>query len=197
VEKCGYSHFLYLEEDVRVRNTPDGGTGLTGLKWDEIIVGEFFRQPRHLIMGGNVMIYNIANLNRQLLQRYERFLEETKANGRWLPIPPYGWKPATNSEGACVFCNGAGTVFSCAGLNLLFPERKAGMSDLRLAASCRAWDFSAGMRLSAKFPGDEFDLVGYLPSVCSQYGNVLSRVEEREQWLAEGRSVLIHQQKVK
>lgn len=188
-EMLGYSHFLYLEEDCRVKNHANR------LPWDAEVLKEFFDYPRHLFIGGSVMAFDVANFNRPTLERWERFLVETKANGRRLPIPPYGQKGAQIGDGCNIFVNGAGGVYSCAGLNILFPERKAGVMDADLAIKIWAWDYIIGIRLFSNFKGDCWELVGYLNSVCSQYGNILSTPEERLQWLEEGRFCISHQHK--
>lgn len=196
VERQGYSHFCYLESDCRVKNHPvkTDYFVLPG-NWDTRLFSEFFNHPRHLLMAGSVMCYNVANQDRDALERYEHFLIESKAQGRRLPIPPYGFKSAPDDSGACIFTNGGGAVFSVEGLKLLFPELQEN-NDIGVAAGIWAWDMTAGARLWKMFGKDSWLLIGYLPSVVSQYGDVLSTEKERLRWLDEWAAVT-HQHKGK
>lgn len=183
VERQGYTHYCYLEEDVRVRNHDEA--------WDTRVFKEFFEQSRHLIAAGSIVIYNPANHDRVTLERFERFVTETKAAGRKMPLPVYGWLSAQSGQGVCAFTNGAGSIFSVAGLKMLFPERitpenEGGKSDPDIAAGNWAWDLTIGSRLFNKFKGDIYELLGYLPSVYSTYGDVLSSQEERLALLDQG-----------
>lgn len=185
-ESQGYSHYLYLEEDVRVKNRVDGA-------WDEILFREFFEWPRPLISAGTVMCYDVSNHDRASLERFERFAEETKAYGRKLPLAIYGSKGAQDSSGSCIFCNGAAAIYSVAGTKALMPERET-ESDMKIAAKTLAWDFCFyGIRGWKMFGPDWYELIGVLPSVCSHYGNIQSTLAERMQWLEEGKFVAIHQ----
>lgn len=203
-ERQGYTHFLYLEEDCRVKNLAGSGaqgdpaTGVISpiesarhLHWDERIFNEFFEQPRHLLTAGSVVAYNPYNHIEATARRFERYLTETAEQGRKMVIPIYGWMSAASGEGSTIFVNGAGGVYSVAGLNLLFPERKE-IKDPELAARIEAWDFEIGLRLWKQFGPDVYEVVGYLPSVYSGYGNVLTSEADRLRLLSEG-FALTHQ----
>lgn len=182
-DRQGYTHFLYLEEDCRVQ----------GHGWDQRLFAEFFSQPRHLLAAGSLVAYNPYNHCLRSARRFERLLKESEESGRRLPIPIYGWMAATSGQGSNIFVNGAGGIYSIAGLKLLFPEREH-MTDPDLAAKIWAWDFEIGLRLWKNFGPGAYELLGYLPSVFSGYGNVLTTEEDRLALLQNGWS-LIHQVK--
>jgi hypothetical protein len=183
-ERQSYTHLIYLEADVRVKNH--------SAPWDQVLFKEFFNHPRHLLAGGTVVVYNAANFDRQTLERFYAYLDETKAMGRKMPIPPYGWLPAGERKAVHVFCNGAGSIFSIAGLNLLFPERLS-QPDTKTARESFAWDFCYATRGWERFGPDIFNVTGYLPSEFSSYGDTLSTESERLAWLNDGTFTLIHQ----
>jgi hypothetical protein len=185
-EKAGYSHALYLEEDVRVKNHPHG-------RWDEVIFREFFAIPRPLIMGGSIRVFNPYNGGMAAARRFERFFEDTKKAGRKMPLPVFTWKISTDVTGSAPFSNGAGSVLSIAGINLLYPER-AENNDIGLAQKMFTTDLDTGVRLWNKFGVESYDLIGELNSVFSTYGNGLTTREERLAMLDQGLS-LCHQVK--
>lgn len=178
-----FTHFCYLESDCRVKNH--------GEAWDTRLFNEFFNNPKHLLMAGSVVAFNPYNHNLETALRFERFLEETKAYGRKNVIPVYGWLSAASGQGCNIFLNGAGAVYSVAGLRLLFPELDEN-NDIGLAASTWAYDFAIGQRLWDKFQGDVYQVLGYLPSLFSSYGNVLSDEESRLRMLNDGMA-MVHQ----
>lgn len=184
-ESKGITHMLYVETDVRVR----------GAGWDQKIFGEFFNSPRHLIAAGSIMAFNVANESIEALKRFYRFVDETAARGRRMPIPPFGWLSAASNKGSVVFTNGAGSVYSIQGLRLLFPPDEE-KTDIALAARIPAWDFETGHRLWRKFGVGSYELLDNLPSVFSAYGDVLSTPESRLAMLNDGYS-LVHQIKEK
>lgn len=183
----GFSHALYLEQDCRVKNHAE--------PWDKRLFKEFFEHPRHLLMAGSVVCYNPYNHTLESALRFERFVEESKAAGRRNPIPVYGWMSAASGQGALAFVNGAGGIYSVEGLKLLFPEL-AENNDIGLAASIWAYDFAIGLRLWDQFQADVYNLIAYLPSLYSGYGNVLNSEADRLQMLEDWAAVT-HQHKGK
>lgn len=184
VEKQGFTHFLYLEADLRVKNHASG-------KWDERLFKEFFSYPRHLLLAGSIVSYNPYNYTLKAALRFEQFLEESKQLGRKNPIPSYGWLSAADGKGFNTFANGAGGIYSVAGINLLLPER-LNEPDTKVAKSIWAWDFHLGLRLFEKFKTDVYDIIAYLPSLYSGFGNVLNSEADRLRMLEDGMAA-VHQ----
>lgn len=195
--KMNFDHFIYGECDIRVKNPPDG-------HWDEVIFKQFFDDPRHLIVGGHMMLYNVFNSDQETARRATDLMTKWNPNMQGTQvernkfIPCYGNKSQADGSGSCVCVNGAGAVYSVAGLRMLFPELQSpddNMTKVSLAKKSQPFDFEIGKRIWEKFKADAFDVVGHLPCIFSSYGSVLSSEDERLEMLRSGRVVLTHQVK--
>lgn len=184
-DKQGYDYFCYLEADCRV-----------GRKhWDAAIFDEFFADPRALICGGSVVVYNPSNSGPVGFQKWCDLCALHNGSEKNSRIPTYGWKGAADASGSCVFVNGALGVYSVAWMKLLFPELFEEGKSLEVARKSKPWDLQIGLNLWSRFGADAYELVGHMSSMFSSYGDVLTTEQQRLDWLREGRYVAIHQVK--
>lgn len=173
--------FLYLEADCRVT---DG--------FDDKIFSEFFADPRPLVCGGSMAVYNPCNSGQVAMQRWADLIarHNTAKNN---PIPTYGWKGAADGTGSCVFVNGALGVYSVAWLCAMFGFEDG--ASLDLAVNTTAWDMAIGQKIWERFGPDSYHVVGHMSAAFSSYGDVLTTEAQRMQWLREGRYCAVHQVK--
>lgn len=202
--KSGFTHFVLLEADVRVSNRC--GNYPDSLKWDGILLEQFKNAQAErnveLILGGSMMLENPFRADVETKDRALALLEKWNPNlgsrdpkERNKPIvcrAQRGSKDKTSMIG----CNGAGAIYSVAGLRSLFPEIKnfSGATETiaTLAKDAMAYDFEIAKRLWQKHKAAAFDYCAHLSAEFSSFGDSVSTEEERMAMLRSGACVLIH-----
>lgn len=184
-DRQGYDYFCYLESDCRVGKP----------RWDAALFDEFFDDPRPLICGGSMVVYNPANSGPVGWQKWCELCNRHNGDEKNRAIPTYGWKGAADASGSCVFVNGALGVYSVAWLKQLFPEVLKDGQTLIEAQRSKPWDLQIGLNIWEKFGVESYEVVGHMTSIFSSYGDVLTTEAQRVQWLREGRYVAVHQVK--
>ncbi len=193
--KGGYSHFMFLETDCRVRHN----RVITDDTWDQQVLREFERKQQRskvpLIGAGTIVIYNPSNGGAAGYLRFQRLMGNCADHCRIMAI--YGGKGAEDKSGSCIFPNGALGVYSVEQLTLLFPEIGEHGGEVKLSHQCTAWDMEIGKRVWQKHADKAYDHLAQLWSIYSGYGNVLTTEEERLKMLTDGTVVAVHQVKSK
>lgn len=178
----GATHMLYLEHDCRV--------GRQG--WDGVIFDEYFSLPHPTIVAGTLSVYNPSNFGVEAAKRAREVIAKQPRHG--VPVGVYGWLGAAAQQDphpACVFPNGALAVY-----DLLWMSRMWELSEVIYSARQNGpYDMATGQHLWKKFEADTYDLIGYLSSVYSGYGDALTTPEFRRQLLLDGKVVAMHQEK--
>lgn len=182
--KSNVSHFIALEDDVRV----------IGAGWDAQIFSEFFDSPKPAIIGGSPVVFDPANHSMQALEKFYAFADECRARGYTPPIYG-GGKGSGDATGSTVFVNGAGGVYDVQAMLMLYPNVMDHGATHQLAVECEPWDLDLGRRLWAMFGPSAYDLVAHLPSVFSAFANTLTDPGQRIRLLHEGKARLVHQLK--
>ncbi len=178
------SHLLYLEADCRVGRKD----------WDECMFDEYFSLGFPCIAAGSICAYNPCNWSREAAQRWEHLVttRNRQPDGtvrKNVPVATYGWVPAANKHPTCVFPNGALSVLDVWWMAKLFSLDNTA----KTAAEITAWDQALGMEVWRRFEVKSYDVLGFLETIYSGYGEVLTTERERMNWLREGRYVAIHQ----
>lgn len=181
--KSQITHFLWLESDCRVN----------GAGWDAKLFGEYFDNPKPIVCAGSPVCYNAANSGIDCLRRFYALADECCAGG--YALPPFGSRGAGDPGGTSLFVNGAGAIYDVAAMQMLFPTILEDGQTFRLAVDCMPFDMEVGIRLFAKFGPSVFDLVGFLPSEYSGYGDATFSEDQRLDMLRTGRVRLVHQTK--
>jgi len=200
--KNGFSHFLYAEMDCRFRNRgPDGS-----VKWDEFLVAEFLdaqdERPVELVVGGTMMVDNpyrsdaeTAQRTKELLAKWNPNLTSRAPKERNKPIACRAQRGVKDNT-SMVGCNGAGAVYSVAGLRALFPEIKnfsgATGTIATFAKNGLPFDWEIAKRLWSRYKSAAFDYVAHLPSEFSSFGDSVSTEDERMDMLRTAKCVLVH-----
>lgn len=181
----GRTHMLYLEADCRL--------GQAG--WDQVIWDEFFNLGRVCIVAGTLSLYNGYSSGRENALRARELLSlKTRHN---IPVPSYGWTWERGGFGAkdaappCVFPNGALAVYDLHWMTQLWNLDNLSHS----ARNNGPFDMAIGHKLVEMFGTQAFDVVGYLHSVYSGFGDVMTTHEERQKLLLDKKVVGIHQVK--
>lgn len=177
--KLGITHMIYMEEDSRVGKE----------YWDDIIFAEYFNQKKPLICGGSIVAYNPCNYSAEATKRWSELVSSNKRKN--YPVPTYGWKGAADNSGSCVFINGSIGVYDIQWMNRLFNINDT----ISMARQSTAWDMALGMAIWNQFKEESYDVVGYLKSMFSSYGNVMTTEEERMKLLRDGIFTAVHQVK--
>jgi len=175
----GYTHMLFLESDCRV-----------GQKhYDEVIFDEFFSMGRPLIAAGTLACFNPCAAGGESARRWARLVARNiKRN---VPVATYGWLPALVKGPSCVFPNGALAVY-----DVTWCQRFWDLGNtIQLSALTTAYDMALGTEIWKRFEEDSYEVVGWLDSVGSFYGDVLTSALERREMLLSGKIVAGHQHK--
>ncbi len=173
------THLCYVEADCRV-----------GCKdWDDRIFDEYFNLGFPYIAAGSLVCYNPANWNREAARRWEKLVASRA--GRNVPVGTYGFIPADVKHFPYLFPNGALSV-----LDMWWMSKLFNLDDTpTTAAAITAWDQQMGIELFQKFGVQTYDVQGFLETIYSGYGDVMTTPEERLQWLRDGKYVATHQHK--
>jgi hypothetical protein len=175
----GATHMLYIEADCRV--------GKAG--WDAEIFEEYFNLGGPKVVAGTLTVYNPCNPGVEAARRAHQLTREMPRHG--VPVAQYGWFSASAKQPSCVFPNGALAVY-----DLLWMSRMWDLPEMAKAARQNtAFDMAIGQHLWNKFDIGTYDLVGYLQSVYSGFGDALTSPEQRRQMLLDGKVVAMHQEK--
>lgn len=172
----GISHMLYLEADCRVA---DG--------WDAKIFEDYFSLGRPCIAAGTLAVYNPCSAGKKAAKRWEDLVAMNWR--RNIPVATYGWMPANQSGPSCVFPNGALAVYDVMWMEKLFDLDKTA----KTAVEIGPFDMELGIRVWKEFADESYDVLGYLSSVYSGYGDALTTEEERLGMLRDGKVVAVHQ----
>lgn len=180
----GLSHCLYLEADCRF--------GCLG--WDDIIFNEYFSLPFPAIAAGTLAVYNPCNWNAAAARRWESLIarRNTLPDGtvrKNVPVATYGWVSAAQKHPSLVFPNGALTVMDLWWMRQIFDLEDT----VKTACGIPPWDQFMGMQIWQRFEERSYDVLGFLETIYSGYGDVMTSLDERMQWLREGRYVAVHQ----
>jgi hypothetical protein len=172
----GVSHFLYLEEDSRVRG--DG--------WAARLFDEFLTYPR-AVCGGTPVAYNVSDSGHEVLSRITEFAADyLQASGT--PMTLHGYMPQVY-----VYPNGSISIYDTQVAADIF--RPLGFErDIASAARINtAWDESFGKGLWQRFGIDVLDMLA--PSVLSYSGcgDRLYTEAERIAMLESGERIAVHQ----
>lgn len=175
--EMGVTHMLYVEADCRV--------GKIG--WDKIIFEEYFNLGRPCIVAGTVSIYNPCNSTLKAALRARELLARPHRHG--IPTAAYGWFGANDKKTFCAFPNGALAVYDLTWMNQLWDLVEIGMA----ARQNTAFDMAIGAHLADKFGEEAFDVIGYLETVYSGFGDVLTSPDDRKRMLLDGTICAVHQ----
>lgn len=172
------THCLYVEADCRF--------GCPG--WDDVIFNEYFSLPFPTIAAGTLACYNPCNWNAAAARRWEDLIgrRNTRKN---VPVATYGWVSAADRHPTCLFPNGALTVMDMWWMQQIFDLANT----TQTASGIPPWDQFMGMQVWQRFEERSYDVLGFLETIYSGYGDVLTSPSERMQWLREGRYVAVHQ----
>lgn len=176
----GISHMFYLESDCRV--APG---------WDARVWEEYFSLGRPTIAAGTLATYNPCNFSAEAARRWARLVARNIR--RNVPIATYGWLPAAQVSPSCVFPNGALAVYDLAWMQQLWNLDESVLT----AVSNSAFDMVLGTLVWQRFAEDSYEVFGYLESVFSGYGDILTTEAERLAMLRDGRVCGVHQVKSK
>lgn len=178
-KRQGISHMLYLEADCRV-----------GPDWDQIIWDEYFNLPGPCIAAGTLACYNPSAAGTEASLRWAQLVARNFS--RNVPVATYGWKAAADAGPSCVFPNGAITVYDVAWLDRIFQ----GLNETYLlAGKLTAFDMAFGEIIWRKFGLESYDVLGFLESTYSGYGEALTTEAQRLEWLRSRKFVAVHQVK--
>jgi hypothetical protein len=167
--KRGFSHVIYLEEDVRV-GCDD---------WDGIMFDEYKRVAPPTAIAGSVVCFSPFAYGLKAAAKWNELLQRNwKRN---VPIPSYGAKGAADRMQPKVFVNGALGIYPVLTIGGLFDLNQ---KTVQQAKEITAWDHEIGTRLWKRYEENAFDHVYHLESVFSSYANVLTTPEERMQMLS-------------
>lgn len=202
-----FTHFLYAEADIRVRSVPIQTSATTSvvMPWDEQLLCQFMDAQKEsegeLILAGSLMLDNpfgsdpeTAQRARDLLAKWNPNLSSRDPKERNKPIvcrAQRGVKDNTSMVG----CNGAGAIYSVAGLRELFPEIKEHndfATFVTLAKDSLPFDHEIGKRLWQRHKAGAFDRCAHLPGIFSSFQDQVSTEEERLSMLRSGACVLVH-----
>lgn len=172
-----FTHIIYIEADCRV--------GKAG--WDDVIFTEYFNLGFPCIAAGTLATYNPCNWSREAAKRWEALVAGNQRKN--VPIATYGWKGASEKFPCCVFPNGALSVLDMAWMPLLFDTSNT----LNTALNMGPWDMALGTEIWKRFDVQSYDMMGMLHCIYSGYGDVLTTLDERLNWLRKGDYVAIHQ----
>jgi len=177
--KLGLSHIIYLESDCRVGRD----------HWDGVMFQEYFNFGFPAIAAGTLACYNPSNHSREANLRWAELVSRNwKRN---VPVATYGWLAADKRSPTCVFPNGALSVLNVAWMATLFNLDNTAAACSKIAP----WDMQMGLEIWQRFGVDSFTVCGYLESIYSGYGEILTTEEERLKMLAIGKVVAVHQVK--
>lgn len=175
----GYTHFLYLESDCRVRGT----------HWDDLIWTEFQTLPGETspLVAGSLVVYNPARSGEEGMVRFDTLrASNTKSN-----FPVSAFRSSTDID-PCIMAMGAGAIYDIeAMLNLFAPFKDT----LHLAQKFCAFDLEVGKRIWKTHGPRSYDRVRKLETIYSGHGDRVTTLEERKELLLSGKVCLVHQVK--
>lgn len=175
------SHIIFLESDCRV-----------GVKaWDDVIFEEYFSLGRPTIAAGTLACYNPCNYSPEGARRWVKLVSRNDRRNH--PVATYGYLSAAVKAPSCVFPNGALAVYDVAWMGQLWDLENTGAC----AMANSAFDMILGTLVWERFAEDSYEVLGYLESIFSSYGDVLTSEEDRLQLLRDGKAVAVHQVKSK
>ncbi len=177
----GYTHFIYLEEDCRVRG--DG--------WAEFVISEFSKWPR-AIMGGTPTAWNPMNGGVDTLKDFINYAHDYQRRSG-VPIPIYGASIPKAPQYAkfCVYPNGAAAIYETRWLLDAFHISGVGIATTAISGD--AYDMIIGWEMFRQFGVGVFSKVAPLSSVFSGFGDQIMDYQQRVDSLVSGKFKVVHQ----
>lgn len=175
----GVTHLLNLEADCRV--------GVEG--WDDRIFDEYFNLGRPCIAAGTLAVYNPCAAGLSAARRWEQLVARNMRKN--VPVATYGWMKGDQKGASCLFPNGALSVMDMAWVTKFFDLGET----VQLAQKIPPWDMALGLKTWELFGEESYEVMGYLESVFSGYGDALTTEDERMEMLRSGKVVATHQVK--
>jgi hypothetical protein len=185
-KKRGVKYFLLLEEDCRI------STDL----FDKILWGEFMRWPTNALFGGTPVMWhpwcNGNEISKQVINYAYAYQTDSG-----LPMCLEGDFGVPQRQ--AFYPNGAIAIYSVSECEIIFKNmvEMLGTNASLLEKACaaqfvEAFDFYIGLYMMRKYGPRAFDLVAYLPSAYSGWGNNHVTLEQRKRMIATRSKVAVH-----